>query len=193
VSLVTKATSIALIGIALYTHCFPAKAHLGVAVSSGQGVRDITPLRLAFLWDIGSIWYKEALGSFDMLLESSAGFWNGSSRSEYHANRTRCLQVLTIGPVLRWQRWKPFDLVEIFPYAELGVGLSWLSKTEIQGRILSLHFQFEDKIGIGVRFGKQYQYDLAVRAYHYSNASIQRPNSGVNLVMASFGVWFSKW
>ena len=39
-----------------------------------------------------------------------------------------------------------------------------------------------------MRFGKKQQYDLAMRVYHYSNASIKRPNSGVNLAMASFGV-----
>jgi len=93
---------------------------------------------------------------------------------------------------LRWQRQTPYGDSHIAPYCELGVGLSWLSETEIEGRILSLHFQFEDKFGMGMRFGQKQQYDLAMRVYHYSNASIKRPNSGVNLAMVSFGYWFPK-
>ena len=168
-----------------------SQAQFGLALSSGQGILDIVPYRFAVSWDFGSVWQQESLWGLNVLWESSAAVWNSPSRTDLSPERATDLNAYTTGPMLRWQRQNPLagTGIRATPYAELGVGLSWLTQTEIQGRVLSLHFQFEDKIGLGMRFGKKQQYDLALRAYHYSNASIKRPNSGVNLAMMSFGVW----
>lgn len=162
---------------------------MGFAFSSGQGIHDIKPYRLSLSWDFGPCWRETELWALNGIWESSVAVWNGPSRPDLALGRATDLNVATTGPMLRWQRQTPYPIIRAIPYLELGVGLSWLSETEIQGRILSLHFQFEDKIGIGMRFGKQQQYDLSLRAYHYSNCSIKRPNSGVNLAMMSFGYW----
>jgi lipid A 3-O-deacylase len=166
------------------------KANLGIAFSSGQGIHDIIPYRVAVSWDFGAIVREEDLWGLNATWENSFAVWNGPKRPDLAPHRVTDLNAATTGPMLRWQRRHPFVGTQVTPYAELGVGVSWLSKTEIEGRILSLHFQFEDKGGIGMRMGKKQQYDVAVRAYHYSNASIKRPNSGVNLAMMSFGIWF---
>ncbi len=167
-----------------------ANADLGVAFSSGQGIQDIKPYRFAVSWDFGPIWRNEEMWGLNAVWESSFAIWDGPERASLTPDRAIKLNAFTSGPMFRWQRQQSFSRNHIVPYAELGVGLSWLSETEIQGRILSLHFQFEDKFGLGFRFGKHQQFDFALRAYHYSNCSIKRPNSGVNLAMASFGVWF---
>ena len=172
--------------------CFSAFANWGVAFGSGQGIQGITPYRLSASWDFGPIWQSERGWGGHAVWESSFAVRNGSRRPELAPDRATSLNAMTTGPLFRWQRQTPFSITRIIPYAELGVGLSWLSETEIQGRILSLHFQFEDKAGIGMRFGEKQQYDVAIRAYHYSNASIKRPNSGVNLVMMNFGLWILK-
>ncbi len=176
----------------IFLLCKAAHADFGVAFGSGQGIQDIQPYRLAVSWDFGPVWRKEELWGLNAVWESSFAIWNGPQRANLAPDRATNLNAFTSGPMFRWQRQQAFSGSKILPYAELGVGLSWLSETEIQGRILSLHFQFEDKAGLGFRFGKQQQYDVAMRAYHYSNCSIKRPNSGVNLAMASFGVWFPK-
>jgi lipid A 3-O-deacylase len=170
----------------------PVYADVGVAFSSGQGIQHITPYRLSLSWDFGPILKKEDLWGLNGVWESSYALWEGPRPSGLALDRATDLNAATTGPMFRWQRRSPLPSTKITPYTELGIGLSWLSETEIQGRILSLHFQFEDKAGMGLRFGKEQQYDFSVRAYHYSNASIKRPNSGVNLAMASFGVWFPK-
>jgi len=169
-----------------------AAANVGIAISSGQGINDITPYRFALSWDFGPVWRHDDLWGLNIAWENSYAIWNGSQRPELAPGRATDLRAATSGPMLKWQRRSPYPVTHIAPYTELGVGLSWLSETEIQGRVLSLHFQFEDKFGLGMRFGKKQQYDLAMRVYHYSNASIKRPNSGVNLAMASFGVWFAQ-
>lgn len=169
---------------------FATNANFGVAFSSGQGVHEITPYRIALAWDFGPVWHEEKSWGLNTVLESSYAIWNSPPRQYLGPDRPLTLTAMTLGPVLRWQKQHPYSHLKASPYVELGVGLSWLSEKQIQGRMLSLHFQFEDKGGIGVRFGNKQQYDLALRAYHYSNASIKRPNSGVNLAMVSFGVWF---
>jgi lipid A 3-O-deacylase len=189
VFLVMKKTIVA---IAITTYSAFALADLGIAFGSGQGIEEIKPYRLALSWDFGPIWRRHDLWGLNAVWENSVAVWNGPLRPHLTPDRVRDLNAATTGPMFRWQRRTPLPGSRIVPYTELGVGLSWLSETEIQGRILSLHFQFEDKFGLGMRFGRKQQYDFAIRAYHYSNCSIKRPNSGVNLAMASFGVWFPK-
>ncbi len=165
-----------------------AVANLGFSFSSGEGILDITPYRLGASWDFGSIWRAEEDWGLNAIWESSVSRWERSATSTSVNNNNR-MDLVTTGPMFRWQRQAPFSPFHIMPYIELGVAGSWLSDTEIGGRRLSLHFQFEDKVGIGVRFGRNGKYDLSLRGYHYSNASIKRPNSGVNLAMIGFGYW----
>lgn len=172
--------------------CSSAYSQVGIAFSSGQGIREIVPYRISLSWDFGTIWRRDQTWGLHAMWETSYAIWDGPNHPDLGPEPITDLQAATTGPMLRWQSKDPTTWLKIIPYAELGVGLSWLSETEIEGRRLSLHFQFEDKIGVGLRFGQQHEYDFSVRAYHYSNASIKRPNSGVNLVMASFGVWFPR-
>ena len=167
-----------------------AQADVGVAFSSGQGILNIVPYRFSLSWDLGAIWHEHKIWQLNFIWESSYALWDGPKRPDLAPGRATDLNAATSGPMFRWHRSEPIGSVQVYPYTELGVGLSWLSETEIEGRMLSLHFQFEDKMGLGMRFGNKQQYDIAMRAYHYSNASIKRPNSGVNLAMVSFGFWF---
>ena len=45
---------------------------------------------------------------------------------------------------------------------------------------MSTAFQFGNHIGVGYRFGAKGSYDLGYRFQHLSNASIKRPNAGIN-------------
>lgn len=190
ISIFETAFKFVLANLLLSSVSFSTHANLGVAISSGQGVHEITPYRFALSWDFGPVWRSHASWALHTVVESSYAIWNSPAREYLGPDRPLALTAMTLGPVIRWQKQNPYAHIKATPYLEMGVGFSWLSETQIQGRMLSLHFQFEDKGGLGVRFGNKQQYDLAIRAYHYSNASIKRPNSGVNLAMLSFGVWF---
>lgn len=164
-------------------------ANLGLSFGSGEGILDISPYRMGVSWDFGPIWREDHDWGLHAIWESSAGYWAG--RNDYRNGTPSSLNVVTSGPMFRWQMQSELLPFRALPYLELGVAASWLSETEIGGRRLSLHFQFEDKVGAGVRFGRKHQYDLSVRGVHYSNASIKRPNSGVNLLMFTAGMWFT--
>jgi len=66
-----------------------------------------------------------------------------------------------------------------------------ISDQEIARRDLSSTFQFEGRIGVGLRFGQQQQRDINFRFLHYSNAGISRPNDGIDIFMLSYGYAFS--
>ncbi|MOA39717.1 Lipid A deacylase PagL precursor [compost metagenome] len=62
------------------------------------------------------------------------------------------------------------------PFVEAGIGVALFSSTEMEGNDLGSSFQFEDRVGLGLRFANQ---EVGVRALHYSNAGLQTPNDGV--------------
>ena len=59
---------------------------------------------------------------------------------------------------------------------ELGVGVAFFSGTEIENNKLGSAFQFEDRLGVGVRFAGGHE--VGIRATHYSNAGITSNNDG---------------
>lgn len=68
-------------------------------------------------------------------------------------------------------------------YLRFGIGAAYLSDTQIAGRILGSHFQFEDQFGVGWQQGR---HDLALVYMHYSNAGIAKPNHGIDLLLLSY-------
>lgn len=157
----------------------------GVALSTGHGTKHVRPYRLSLSKAYGPIWLESNTWPLHFAWESSVAHWHAARPSDNTGPHT--LNLATTGPMFRFQKATPF--LGMLPYIEAGVGASWLSKKEISGRRLSLHFQFEDKIGVGVRFGPAKAVDIGFRLYHYSNASLKTPNSGMNMYMVSFGVW----
>lgn len=157
----------------------------GVALSTGHGTRHVRPYRLSLSRTYGPIWLENTSWPLHFTWESSAAHWRAERVPDSDGPYT--LNLVTTGPMFRFQKATPF--LGMLPYIEGGVGASWLSEKEISGRRLSLHFQFEDKIGVGVRFGPAKAVDIGFRLCHYSNASLKTPNSGMNMYMVSFGVW----
>ncbi|QPF72333.1 acyloxyacyl hydrolase [Roseateles sp. DAIF2] len=76
--------------------------------------------------------------------------------------------------------WRFWASDESTHFIELGVGPSLLSRKRFAGRQLSTHFQFADHIGLGRRIGEQNR--LGMRISHFSNASIKRPNPGLDVL-----------
>ena len=74
------------------------------------------------------------------------------------------------------------------PYAEVGLGGSWLSRDKLGDKELSTHFQFTEYIGAGVEF-KQNWY-AGLQYIHISNADIKKPNDGLDLYQFVLGFRF---
>lgn len=65
-------------------------------------------------------------------------------------------------------------------FAEIGVGLAYLSNTRWSDQTdLNTHLQFEDRLGLGYRFGVN---EISLNFSHYSNGGISQPNPGAETV-----------
>lgn len=89
------------------------------------------------------------------------------------------LVELGYSPVLRMER--PLAAGGAF-FAEASIGVRLVSHTRLSDtRAMSTAFQFADMLGLGWRSAGRAE--LGLRLQHISNASIKRPNSGVNFVL----------
>ncbi len=67
-------------------------------------------------------------------------------------------------------------------YGEGGIGINLLSaRYDNNDDFLSTLFQFNDRLGFG--YVNRQGWDVGIRAEHFSNGGIKRPNSGVNFLV----------
>jgi len=144
----------------------------GLSLELGSG-DDVHMGRIAVQWDWRSRWLQTTNWHLSGYWDLALGYWDqdGAVAPGEHSS----LADIGLTPVLRWQR---NDMTGV--YVEAGIGLHLLSHSSIGGRRMSTAFQFGDHIGVGYRFGARQAYDLSYRFQHMSNASIKRPNPGIN-------------
>ena len=80
---------------------------------------------------------------------------------------------LSFAPVFVYE----FGQGDIKPFIEAGVGVAMFSGTNAGDQKFGSSFNFEDRIGAGLKFGDTQK--VGVRATHYSNAGIKEPNDGI--------------
>src|SRR5699024_5696504 len=97
----------------------------------------------------------------------------GDKRSDNHS--------LSFSPVLLYE----FTADVFKPYIEAGIGVSLFENTRIESRRLGSSFQFEDRLGVGLRF---YNQAIGVRASHYSNAGSKSPTDGIEVYSLHYRV-----
>jgi lipid A 3-O-deacylase len=91
---------------------------------------------------------------------------------------------LSFTPVFKYN----FNPIKNFtPYIFGGIGASYLSKTKTEQKNYSTHFQFEDRLGVGL---KKKDLDFQIGFFHFSNASIKKPNDGINMILLNIGYNF---
>ncbi len=159
---------------------------VGTSIASGYGAARIIGLRLGLQKEFAKQWRTESTWPI-------TGYWEGSLYSMHGKrgllpNSHRTLNAGAAAAVVRFNR--VLCTVVGWPYVELGIGVSFLSRKEIGGRNLGMHFQFEDRFGMGLRFGENREYDLGYKAVHFSNAYLGSVNHGINLHLLTIGYWF---
>jgi lipid A 3-O-deacylase len=127
--------------------------------------------RVAVQKDLGSAFgYKE--------LESSLDF----SISQFNFKNDD-IKIVALSPVFTYKFDKFFKYTK--PYIKAGIGVSYIDKTFLDDKGFSTHFQFEDRIAFGIDNG---DFDLSLNYIHYSNASIKKPNDGLDTLLLSLEV-----
>lgn len=147
----------------------------GVSLGLGRSRDSIDIYHLGFQKQFGGNLFETKMGHLSGYHEGSFNCWKHDRES---------IRQIAYSPVFTYEF---VDLIKgVFPYLEAGIGVSFLSEETINGRDLSTHFQFEDRVGIGVRMGEEGRHNLSFRYVHYSNADIKQPNEGIDIFMLSY-------
>ena len=154
-----------------------ACAHAGeISADYIRGEGDVEGIKLAYRFDILKTYDFDP--RIKVYAESSVNFWKYGTPEHYDSNF-----VVSISPVLQYTFC---ECMEGELYGEVGIGLSLLDDTEFAGKDVSTHYQFEDRLGVGYRFGEAREYSIALRYFHYSNAGFKKPNPGLDFISFSF-------
>ena len=141
---------------------------------AGEG--DVKGLKLAYQFYERHL--SNMLPGLRFNLESSVNFWEYGAENVHDSNL-----VLAVSPIFK----KTICYCKKGRiYGEFGIGISFIDDTLFAGKNISTHYQFEDRIGIGYEFGKNYRYKIALRYFHYSNGGIKKPNPGLDFLSLSF-------
>lgn len=146
----------------------------GVQVAAGTADRHVrmNKIDLGVVWDPHLTWWEVGGWHFGLVAEGHVAYWH-SPDADVHPN------IVEVGasPILRFEK----SSGAIRPYVEASVGVRLITHPRIASDYtMSTGFQFADMIGVGAKFGARQQYQLGYRFQHLSNASIKRPNPGIN-------------
>ncbi|MDX5373666.1 MAG: acyloxyacyl hydrolase [Pseudomonadaceae bacterium] len=129
----------------------------------GQSGDSTMVYRLGAQWDWNTSWWQSDTGRLTGYWDAGYTYWDGDETSSNHS--------LSFSPVFVYE----FAGETVRPYIEAGIGVALFESTELEDNDLGSSFQFEDRIGAGLRFSGQ---EIGIRAIHYSNAGIKNPNDG---------------
>ncbi|WP_368607815.1 acyloxyacyl hydrolase, partial [Pseudomonas fulva] len=118
---------------------------------------------LSFDWD--KQWFETSVGHLTGYWDAGYTYWEGGDASGAHS--------LSFSPVFTYE----FSGFTYTPYIEAGIGIAAFSKTRVGDQRMGSSFNFEDRIGLGLKLPSEQK--VGIRAIHYSNAGIRQPNDGI--------------
>lgn len=148
----------------------------GISLGYGEADTDIDIYRVGIKKDWPVQWLETQAGYVSGYFELSYNRW------EFDGQDTNGFAFSPVFAYYFGDKDNP-----IRPYIEGGIGVTYIDEYRIGGRNLSTNFQFEDRIGAGVRWGF---IDLNFRYMHYSNASIKGPNDGIDIFLFTTSIQF---
>ncbi len=147
-----------------------------VSIGIGESNDNIGIYRLGIKKNFETTFFESDYGWLSGYYEASLNYWEDGEDSIYG---------VALSPVFVYYLGNKSN--SIHPYIEGGIGVSFLSDTMIKSRNMTTNFNFEDRIGIGIRMES---FDLNARYMHYSNASIKQPNDGIDIFIFTISYIF---
>jgi len=136
-----------------------------ISVSAGHTNKSSNLFRVSTQTDLDIRWLESRSGHLSAYWDATYSYWQGHKSASRHS--------LSTSPVLVYE----FNGERFKPYIEGGIGIALFSASRVEKQKLGTAFQFEDRLGAGVRFAGQ---ALGVRFWHYSNAGLKSANDGIN-------------
>jgi lipid A 3-O-deacylase len=151
----------------------PAQAFDSISLEGGRGDAGTELWRAGMQWKWDKKWFAERSWTLGGYWDLEFGRWSGQDAEG--GNR---IWDLGLTPVFRLERTRR---TSYFPYVEAAIGFHVISNLRVNSsKAFSSNFQFGDHIGVGVRYGERYRYDIGLRLQHLSNAGLKQPNPGIN-------------
>ncbi|HWR80962.1 MAG TPA: acyloxyacyl hydrolase [Pseudomonas sp.] len=138
-----------------------------VELSAAAGATDDGSMvyRMGAQLPFSNSWWRSDTGHLSGYWDAGYTYWSSGNDSDANGS-------LSFTPVFVYE----FAGQTVRPIIEAGIGVAAFADTEVDGNDLGSALQFEDRIGLGLRFSGQ---EVGVRAMHYSNAGLKTPNDGV--------------
>ncbi len=154
----------------------------GVQVAAGTADHHVRKIDLGLAWDPNLTWWHIGDWQFALIGEAHVAWWH-TDEGNVHDN----IGEFGLTPIIRFRKSSGY----FRPYLEAGDGVRLLTSPTISSRYtLSTAFQFADMVGVGLAFGSSGQYRVGYRFQHISNASIKRPNPGIDFQQVYFEYMF---
>ncbi len=147
------------------------QSRLSYGIGLGQSKNGIDIYRVAMQKPYEPMFYQNSYFLLTGYHEGSFNVWQNDQKNVY---------ALAYSPVFTAEFVTNSGYT---PYIEAGIGFSLISDTFARHKNMSSHFQFEDRLGVGIKTEKT---DIYLRYMHYSNAGIKKPNDGLDLFMVGF-------
>ncbi|TET86839.1 MAG: acyloxyacyl hydrolase [Sulfurovum sp.] len=147
-----------------------------VSIGIGESKDNIGIYRLGAKKNFETTFFESDYGWLSGYYEASLNYWEKEGDQIYG---------IVLSPVFVYYMGSKSNTIH--PYIEASIGVACISDTMIQGRNMTTNFQFEDRVGAGI---KMESFDLNARYMHYSNASIKQPNSGIDIFIFTMSYIF---
>lgn len=133
-----------------------------------------TTQRISYIQPWDKRWFESSVGSL-------TGGWDVGYTKWQKGRYGNTAHSFSISPVFIYQ----FNTNKGFqPFIEVGIGAAFFNRTRVGDSRLGSSFNFEDRIGVGIKSGR---HRFGLRAMHYSNLGLKRPNQGVE----SYSLYYS--
>lgn len=175
--MLTRLVGLALAATATFASAQSSEGTQG-GVSMHYGIGDHYQ-RLTLNYETPSVWTYQFGGNWgrlDLTPELGASYWwADGSRSPGHVWQFSAI------PMFRWWTGERF-------YIEAGIGATLFSSTRFANENISTAFQFGDHVGLGFLVTPNNR--IGLRYSHFSNASIKRPNPGLDVLQLTYTYQF---
>jgi len=143
-----------------------------ISFGLGQNKFNHNIFKLGLQKDFSSNIYENENGFLSGFYDLSLNQWNYSDSPIYG---------LAFSPVFEY--YFNTNMKDFIPFIHIGIGATYITKTSTHNSDFTTHFQFEDRMGIGIMSKK---YKLSFDYFHYSNGSIKKPNDGMDMILISY-------
>ena len=150
-----------------------------ITLGSGVAQSSIKIIKIGVQKDFTYQWLEK--------FKTRHGFLSGYFEATYNyfTHNTNDIHAVSVSPVFIY--CFNSNANSFIPYIEGGIGALFMDNYNIANKDLSMSFQFEDRVGIGIKTKKL---DWNIRYLHYSNASIKEPNDGMDILMLTMTISF---